>query len=145
MTVPAGWRTAQQGAGTEFTSRAGDISILVTPTATGGVTGLGQVRRQLAQIVAQGSFPGYAPLGRRFFPVHGRTGAAWQFTWQPASGGRVEVLDIVFRLTAPAGHRTYLVQESAPAAAWAVTQPVFRRALSTFRARQRRNGITPGQ
>ena len=85
--------------------------------------------------MAQGSFPGYAPLGRRFFPVHGRTGAAWQFTWQPASGGRIEVLDIVFRLTAPAGHRTYLVQESAPAAAWAVTQPVFRRALSTFRAR----------
>jgi hypothetical protein len=41
----------------------------------------------------------------------------------------------VFRLTAPAGHRTYLVQESAPAAAWAVTQPVFRRALNTFRAR----------
>jgi hypothetical protein len=135
MTVPAGWRTARQGAGTEFTSRAGDVSILVTPTATGGVTGLGQVRRQLAQIVAQGSFPGYAPLGRRFFPVQGRTGVAWQFTWQPASGGRMEVLDLVFRLTAPAGHHAYLVQESAPAAAWAVTQPVFRRALSTLRAR----------
>jgi Protein kinase domain len=135
MTVPAGWRTARQGAGTEFTSRAGAVSILVTPTATGGVTGLGQVRRQLARIVAQGSFPGYAPLGRRFFPVQGRTGAAWQFTWQPPSGGRMEVLDLVFRLTTPAGHHAYRVQESAPAAAWAVTQPVFRRALSTFRAR----------
>jgi hypothetical protein len=137
MTVPAGWQTAQRGAGTEFTSPAGDVSILVTPTptATGGLTALGQVRRQLAQIVAQGSFPGYAPLGRRPFTVQGAAGVAWQFSWQPASGGRMEVRDIVVRLTTPAGRHAYLVQESAPAAAWTVTQPVFRTALSTFRAR----------
>jgi hypothetical protein len=59
---------------------------------------------------------------------------AWQFTWQPASGGRIEVRDIAFRPAGPAGRQAYRVQESAPAAAWAAAQPVFRNALSTFRA-----------
>lgn len=135
MTVPAGWQTARRGAGTDFTSPAGNVSMLVTPTAAGGVSGLGQVRRQLAQVLAQGRFPGYQPFGGRPFTFQGGAGAAWLFTWQPASGARMEVLDIAFRLTTPAGHQAYLVRESAPAAAWAAAQPVFRSALSTFRAR----------
>jgi hypothetical protein len=59
---------------------------------------------------------------------------AWQFTWQPASGGRLEVRDIAFRAGPPGGGRAYLVQESAPVAAWAASQPEFGQALSTFRA-----------
>jgi hypothetical protein len=60
---------------------------------------------------------------------------AWQFTWQPGRGGRMESLDIAFRVTTPAGRQAYLVRESAPAAAWAAAQPAFRHTLSTFRAR----------
>ena len=133
MTVPAGWRTTPRGGGTDFASPAGDVSILVTPTAAGGATAPGQVRRQLAQMLRQGRFPGYQPIGGRPFTFQGGSGVAWQFTWQPASGGRMEVLDIAFRITTPAGHRAYRVRESAPEAAWAATQPVFRNALSTFR------------
>jgi eukaryotic-like serine/threonine-protein kinase len=136
MTVPAGWRTAQQGAGTEFTSRAGDVSILVTPEAGGGrVPAPGQLRRQLDLALKQGSFRGYEPVGGRPFAFQGGSGVAWQFTWQPASGRRMQVLETAFRLTSPAGRQAYLVRESAPAAAWAASQPVFRQALSTFRAR----------
>ena len=135
MTVPAGWRTTPRGGGTDFASPAGDVSILVTPTAAGGATAPGQVRRQLAQVLRQGRFPGYQPIGGRPFTFQGGSGVAWQFTWQPASGGRMEVLDIAFRITTPAGHRAYHVRESAPEAAWAATQPVFRNALSTFRPR----------
>ena len=135
MTVPAGWRTTPQGGGTYFASPAGDVSILVTPTAAEGATAPGQVRRQLAQVLRQGRSPGYQPIGGRPFTFQGGSGVAWQFTWQPASGGRVEVLDIAFRITTPAGHRAYHVRESAPEAAWAATQPVFRNALSTFRPR----------
>ena len=135
MTVPAGWRTTPRGGGTDFASPAGDVSILVTPTAAGGATAPGQVRRQLAPVLRQGRFPGYQPIGGRPFTFQGGSGVAWQFTWQPASGGRMEVLDIAFRITTPAGHRAYHVRESAPEAAWAATQPVFRNALSTFRPR----------
>jgi hypothetical protein len=135
MTVPAGWHTSQQGAGTDFTSPAGGVSILVTPTAAGGATDPAQVRRQLARALRQGSSPGYEPVGGRPFTFQGGAGVARQFTWQPASGGRMESLDIAFRLTTPAGRQAYLVRESAPAAAWAAAQPVFRNALSTFRAR----------
>ena len=135
MTVPAGWHTFQRGAGTDFTSPAGSVSILVTPTAKGGATDSGQIRRQLARSLRQGSFPGYEPVGGRPFIFQGGAGVAWQFTWQPASGGRMESRDIAFRLATPAGRQAYLVRESAPAAAWAAAQPVFRNALSTFRAR----------
>jgi hypothetical protein len=47
----------------------------------------------------------------------------------------MEVLEIAFRITTPAGRQGYQVRESAPAAAWAASQPVFRQALITFRAR----------
>ena len=135
MTVPAGWRTTPRGAGTDFVSPAGDVSILVTRTAAGNATAPGQVRRQLTGLLRQGRFPGYEPIGGRPFTFQGGSGVAWQFTWQPATAGRMEVLDIAFRITTPAGRRAYRIRESAPEAAWAATQPVFRNALSTFRPR----------
>ena len=135
MTVPAGWGTTPQGDGTDFASPARDVSILVTPTVAGAATAPGQVRRQLARGLRQGRFPGYEPIGGRPFTFQGGTGVAWQFTWQPARGGRMEILDIVFRITTPAGRQAYRVRESAPEAAWPATQPVFRKALSTFRPR----------
>ena len=135
MTVPAGWRTTRRGAGTDFASPAGDVSILVTPTAAGGATAPGQVRRRLAQALRQGRFPGYEPIGGRPFTFQGGSGVAWQFTWLPASGGRMEERDIAFRITTPAGRQAYHVRESAPEATWEATQPVFRKALSTFRPR----------
>ncbi len=135
MTVPAGWRTTPRGGGTDFVSPAGNVSILVTHTAAGGATAPGQVRRQLAQGLRQGRFPGYEPIGGRPFIFQGGSGVAWQFTWQPARAGRMEVLDIAFRISTPAGRQAYHVRESAPEAAWAANQPVFRSALSTFRPR----------
>jgi eukaryotic-like serine/threonine-protein kinase len=133
MTVPARWRTAQRGASTRFSSPAGDVSILVTPTSAGGAQGLGQARELLAQAVKQGRFPGYLAIGRRHFSFTGGAGMAWQFTWQPATGRRREVRDIAFRAAARSG-RAYLVRESAPVVAWTASQPEFRQALSTFRA-----------
>ena len=136
MTVPAGWHTSQRGAGTDFTSPAGGLSILVTPAAADGATVSAQLRRQLARGLRQGRFPGYEPIGGRPFTFQGGAGVARQFTWQPGRGGRMESLDIAFRLTTPAGRQAaYLVRESAPAAGWAAAKPTFRRALSTFRAR----------
>ena len=125
MTVPAGWHTSQRGAGTDFTSPAGRLSILVTPAAAGGATVSAQLRRQLARSLRQGRFPGYEPVGRRPFTFQGGAGVARQFTWQPGSGGRMESLDIAFRLTTPACRRAYLVRESAPAAAWAAARRRF--------------------
>jgi hypothetical protein len=134
MTVPARWRTAQQGASTRFSSPAGDVSILVTPTSAGGAQGLGRARELLAQAMKQGRFPGYLAIGRRHFSFTGGAGMAWQFTWQPAAGRRREVRDIAFRVAARSGGRAYLVRESAPVVAWTASQPEFRQALNTFRA-----------
>jgi hypothetical protein len=133
MTVPAGWQTAQKRTSTKYSNPAGDVSILVTPTSAAGARGFGRTRQLLAQALKQGRFPGYLPIGGRPFSFTGGAGVAWQFTWQPATGGRREVRDIAFRVGARNGGRAYLVQESAPAVAWAASQPEFRQALSTFR------------
>jgi hypothetical protein len=135
MTAPAGWQSAQQGAGTKFSSPAGDVSISVRPISAGRARGLGQTRQLLAQALKQGRFPGYLAIGGRRFSFTGGAGVAWQFTWQPATRGQREVRDIAFQAAARSGGRAYLVQESAPVAAWAASQPAFRQALSTFRAR----------
>jgi hypothetical protein len=135
MTVPAGWQTSRLGPSTDFTSPAGRVSILVTPAAADGVTAAGQLRRQLAVLLKQGRFPGYQPVGGRPFAFRGGAGAAWQFTWQPVNGGRMEALEIAFRITTAAGSQAYLVRESAPVTGWVAAQPVFRNALGTFRTR----------
>jgi eukaryotic-like serine/threonine-protein kinase len=134
MTAPVGWQTARQGVRTKFSSPAGNVSILVTPTSASRARGLGQPRQLLAQALKQGRFPGYLAIGGRRFSFTAGAGVAWQFTWQPATGRRREVRDIAFRAPARSGGRAYLVQESAPVAAWAASQPAFRQALSTFRA-----------
>ena len=134
MTAPAGWQTAQQGASTRFSSPAGNVSILVTPSSADRARGPGQPRQLLAQaLLKQGRFPGYLAIGRRRFSFAGGAGMAWQFTWQPATGRRREVRDIAFRVAARRGSHAYLVQEAAPVAAWAASQPAFKQALSTFR------------
>ena len=75
MTVPAGWHTSQRAAGTDFTSPAGGVSILITPTAAGGATDSGQIRRQLARSLRQGGFPGYEPVAGG--PSPSRAGPGW--------------------------------------------------------------------
>ena len=131
MTVPAGWQTTRQGPGTRFSSPAGDVSILVMHSAAGAA----QMRRWLLQSLTQGRLPGHQPISRRPFSFSGGPGMAWQFTWQPASGGWLEVRNIAFRLASPGGGQAYLMRESAPVPEWAASQPEFRQALSTFRAR----------
>jgi hypothetical protein len=133
MTAPAGWQTAQLGASTRFSSPAGNVSILVTPSSANRARGLGQPRQLLARALKQGRFPGYLAIGGRRFSFTGGAGMAWQFTWQPATGRRREVRDIAFRAAARSGGRAYLVQESAPVVAWSASQPAFKQALSTFR------------
>src|SRR5580704_8300269 len=132
MTAPAGWQTAQQGASTKFSSPAGSVSILVTPSSADRARGPGQTRQLLAHALKQGRFPGYLAIGRRRFSFRGGAGTAWEFTWQPATGRRREVRDIAFQAAARSGSRAYLVQESAPVVAWAASQPAFKQALRTF-------------
>ena len=144
MTVPAGWQTSQQGAGTDSPARRATVSILVTPAAAGGADGFRPARRRLARGLRQGRFPGYQPIGGRPFTFQGGAGVAWQFTWQPGRGGRLEI----------AGHRVPARHPGwrpglpgagigARRAAWAAAQPAFRQALSTFRARRDPGGLPP--
>ena len=134
MTVPAGWHTSQQGAGTDFTSPARDRSILVTPAAAGGATVSAQLAGNWRGACGRAASPAISrSAGGPSLPGRGRGGPAVHLAARPRrpdgiAGHRVPAHH-------PAGRQAYLVRESAPAAAWVAAQQAFRRALSTFRAR----------
>jgi tRNA A-37 threonylcarbamoyl transferase component Bud32 len=130
--VPADWHRAQRGPTTVFTSPSGRTTLQVTPTSLGAAGALGAAQLLETQAVQQGTFPGYRQMALRPFRFSGGTGVLWQYTWQPPGGGRAEVLEALFQLDTPSGRQGYLVQETAPAATWLLSRPVFNEALRTF-------------
>jgi len=131
--VPADWHRAQRGPTTVFTSPAGRTTLQVTPTSLGATGALGAAQLLETQAVRQGTFPGYRRMALRPFRFSAGTGVLWQYTWQPPGGGRAEVLEALFQLATRSGRQGYLVQETAPAATWLLSRPVFNEALRTFR------------
>jgi tRNA A-37 threonylcarbamoyl transferase component Bud32 len=131
--VPADWQMAQRGPTTVFTSPSGRTTLQVTPTSFGAPGAIGAARLLEAQALQQDTFPRYRRIAIRPFQFSGGTGVAWQYTWQPLSGGRAEVMEALFRLATPSGSQGYRVQETAPAATWVLSRPVLNEALSTFR------------
>jgi tRNA A-37 threonylcarbamoyl transferase component Bud32 len=130
--VPADWHGAQHGRTTVFTSPSGRSTLQVTPASFGAPGAIDAARLLEARALQQGT-PGYRRIAIRPFRFSAGTGVVWQYTWQPSSGGRAEVIEVLFRLATPAGSQGYLVQETAPAATWGLIRPVFNEALRTFR------------
>ena len=131
--VPADWHMAQRGPTTVFTGPSGRTTLQVTPASFGAPGAIGAARLLEAQALQQGTFPGYRRIAIRPFQFSGGAGVAWQYTWQPLTGGRAEVMEALFRLATPSGSQGYLVQETAPAATWVLSRPVLNEALNTFR------------
>ena len=131
--VPADWHRTQRGPTTVFTSPSGRTTLQVTPTSLGAPGALGAAHLLETQAVRQGTFPGYRQIALRRFRFSAGTGVLWQYTWQPPGGGRAEVLEALFQLATRSGRQGYLVQETAPAATWLLSRPVFNEALRTFR------------
>jgi tRNA A-37 threonylcarbamoyl transferase component Bud32 len=131
--VPADWPMTQRGRTTIFTSPSGRSRLQVTPTSFGAPGALGAARRLAAQARQQGTFRVYHQITLHSFQLSGGTGVVWQYTWQPFTGGRAETIETLFRLVTQSGSQGYRVQETAPAAAWLLSRPVFNEALRTFR------------
>jgi eukaryotic-like serine/threonine-protein kinase len=136
MSLPGGWRMARSGASAVFTSPSGGATMHVTPTVIATPRAVGTARLLEFEAVRQQTLPGYRRVTLHQFLISGRTGAVWQFTWQPGTGGRAEVLDALFRSAGPTGLHAYLLQERAPAATWTANQAIFTEALRTFQPRR---------
>jgi hypothetical protein len=132
MKIPVGWQSGQRGPTAAFTSPGGAAVVQVTPAVFHAPRAVGEARLLEAVALRRGTFPGYQRITLHAAGFHGRPGAVWEFTWQPASGPRAEVRDTLFRLATRAGPQAYLVQESAPATAWRRDQATFRTALGSF-------------
>ena len=134
MKVPVGWQPAQRGPTTVFSGPGGAAVIQVTPAVFDAPRPVGEARLLEAVALRRGTFPGYQRITLHAAGFHGHPGAVWEFTWQPAAGPRAEVREAMFRLATPGGTQAYLVQESAPATAWAQDQAAFTTALGSFQS-----------
>ncbi len=134
MKIPAAWQSAQRGPTSAFTSPDGAAVIQVTPAVFHAPRAVGEARLLEAVALRRGTFPGYQRITLHAAGFHGRPGALWEFTWQPARGPRAEVRETLFRLAARGGPQAYLVQESAPATGFLRDQAAFATALGTFQS-----------
>ena len=134
MKVPARWQSDQRGPTTVFTGPGGAAVIQVTPAVFDAPRPVGEARLLEAVALRRGTFPGYQRITLHAAGFHGRPGAVWEFTWQPAACPRAEVRETTFRLATPGGAQAYLVQESAPATAWAQDQAAFTTAVGSFQS-----------
>jgi len=141
--LPAGWSTAQHGHSTVFSNPAGTVTVRVFPVPLAGPAVFAEARLLKAESTAeQQDYPGYRARPSALHPVHFASGSgiSWAFSWQPAQGSRRDVVETLLRPAGVAGPNGFLIQESAPAAAFSSAKPVFATALRTFLAQ----GGTPG-
>jgi eukaryotic-like serine/threonine-protein kinase len=128
IAYPTDWRASTSGYRTSFTNPSGNVSVIIdlTPhTYPNDMLAEAEYIRQ--QSLAQGHFPGYAPLGLAATSVRGTHGAYWKFTWQH-NGVQQEVIDFVFVLDG----QSYAMYFTAPASVWTPTHPTFDEQAETF-------------
>ena len=66
----------------------------------------------------QGKFPGYQDQSIRAVNIRNSAGAAWSFTWQDSTLGRIRALDLMYVTRTSAGPQSFTLYMSSPNAAF---------------------------
>ena len=89
--------------------------------------------RYLAQLTQrQGKFPGYSDQSIRPVNIRNSAGAAWGFTWQDSTLGRIRALDLMYNARTPAGAQSFALYMSSPNAAFTGNLAAFTEEMRTF-------------
>lgn len=133
MAVPSDWSVTTQGTGVIVEAPGGTafLKIDLTPHAFRNM--LVEATYLAAATQRQGNFPGYADQHIQRINLRGGAGAAWGFTWQDPSLGRVRALDLLYDASASDGHQSYALYMSSAATAWTSNLATFGEAMRTFR------------
>jgi eukaryotic-like serine/threonine-protein kinase len=131
IAAPAGWQLTRQGLVSYLRppSSGGYIEISLEPFSY--LRPLREAGYLQAQALRQDLYPGYRLIAIRPARLGGEPGAGWRFSWQDGAA-RMAVLQVLASVSTPAGTQSYDLGVSAPSAAFAGAEAVFRRVLRTF-------------
>jgi eukaryotic-like serine/threonine-protein kinase len=133
MAIPGSWVVSTQGTGVIAEAPGGSAFLQIDLTPHTFPDMVAEARYLAAVTQRQGKFPGYADQIIRAINLRGAAGAAWAFTWQEPSLGRVRALDLIYDASTPNGRQSYALYLSSPATAWTSNLGVFDEAMRTFR------------
>lgn len=133
IAVPNTWNPSVKGASTFFYAPGGNPYLEVDLTPHTYTNMLVEARWLSALTLKQGRFPGYRGLGIRPVSIRGMSAAAWEFTWENPSVGRMRVLDLMFIANTSAGRQSYALYMTAPEASWNHYLPAFDEEMRTFK------------
>ena len=133
MAVPDGWGVSTQGTGIIVEAPGGTAFLQIDLTPHTFQNMIAEAGYLAAVTQRQGKFPGYAGQIVRPINLRGGAGAAWAFTWQDPSLGRIRALDLMYDASTPSGRQSYSLYLSSVATAWTSNLSVFDEAMHTFR------------
>ena len=107
LAIPDGWNAYPKGAGVLFEAPGNDTFLQVDLTPHTKSSMLAEARYLAELTQRQGKFPGYSDQSIRSVNIRNSAGAAWGFTWQDATLGRIRALDLMYNArTWPASSRS---------------------------------------
>lgn len=133
LAIPDSWQVSNRGSGYYFEAPGGDtfLQVDLTPHTKSPMVAEAKYLALLTQ--KQGKFPDYAGQSIRAADIRNTPGAAWSFTWQDPTLGRVRALDLMYIANTPAGDQSFALYMSAPSAAFSGSLATFTEEMRTFR------------
>jgi eukaryotic-like serine/threonine-protein kinase len=134
LAIPDGWNAYPKGAGVLFEAPGNDTFLQVDLTPHTKASMLAEARYLAELTQRQGKFPGYSDQSIRAVNIRNSAGAAWGFTWQDATLGRIRALDLMYNARTSAGQQSFALYMSSPDAAFTGNLATFTGEMRTFQS-----------
>jgi hypothetical protein len=125
LAIPDSWQVYSKGSGYLFEAPGNDTFLQVDLTPHTKSSMVAEARYLASLTQKQGKFPGYQDQSVRPVNIRNSPGAAWGFTWQDPTLGRVRALDLMYIARTSAGQQSFALYMSSP-------DPAFNGNLATF-------------
>ena len=134
LAIPDGWNAYPKGDGVLFEAPGNDTFLQVDLTPHTKSSMLAEARYLAILTQRQGKFPGYQDQSIRAVNIRNSAGAAWSFTWQDPTLGRIRALDLMYVARTSAGPQSFALYMSSPNAAFNGNLATFAGEIRTFRS-----------
>jgi tRNA A-37 threonylcarbamoyl transferase component Bud32 len=134
LAIPDGWNAYPKGDGVLFEAPGNDTFLQVDLTPHTKSSMLAEARYLAILTQRQGKFPGYQDQSIRAVNIRNSAGAAWSFTWQDPTLGRIRALDLMYVARTSAGPQSFALYMSSPNAAFNGNLATFTGEIRTFQS-----------
>ncbi len=132
LAIPSGWQVYAKGNGYYFEAPGGNTFLQIDLTPHTKYSMVAEARYLAGLTQKEGKFPGYANQTIRAANIRGYAGAAWGFTWQDPTLGRIRALDLMYIARTLAGQQSFALYMSSPDTAFDGSLATFTEEMRTF-------------